>query len=329
MTLQELYKEVSQLGFEDSLGDDGNSRFIYATNRALIEVNSLRPRSRRAEILHRVPANLLFSDPKVIEKTDIMTFTARGAKSFYFEVLGKGTFTVGIKKQVKDSEGKIKEEIIVTNQGAFDTTDTIKFDFKKGFIRYDEAFIDRLMKTNKENEYPRYTGDVVIIFDGDYDYTIRNLAMYDKVYSDKESAIIPYGTEIGYNLKDYDEDFESVSMPPIDASGNYLHEGYRIEDSTVYLPANNPGVYTINYLHKVNLIPSDADVSPASSDIVEIDLDDDLASLLPNLIASYVWLDDETEKSQYYYNLYMQRAERIRSEARYLNPIKFTSVNGW
>jgi hypothetical protein len=327
MTLQELYKEVSQLGFEDSLGDDGNSRFIYATNRALIEVNSLRPRSRRAEILHRVPANLLFSDPKVIEKTETMIFTARGAKSFSFEVLGKGSFTVGIKREDKNTEGKVEEDTIEIKKGEFD--DAFKFVSHKGFIRHNEAFIDKLMKSNKKDEYPRYTGDVEIIFDGDYDYTIRNLAMYDKVYSDDESTIVPYGTEIGYNLKDFTDDFETVSSPPIDERGNYLHEDYRIEGATVYLPANKPGVYTINYLHKVRLIPNGSDVSGASGTPIEIDLEDDLASLLPNLIASYVWLDDETDKSQYYYNLYLQRAERIRSEARDLNPIEFTSVNGW
>jgi hypothetical protein len=153
--------------------------------------------------------------------------------------------------------------------------------------------------------------------------------MYGKVYSDDESTIVPYGTEIGYNLKDFTDDFESVTLHPIDESGNYLHEGYRIEGATVYLPSNNQGIYTIDYLHKVTLVPLDADVSGASGTPIEIDLEDDLASLLPNLIASYVWLDDETDKSQYYYNLYLQSAERIRSAARNLNPIEFTSVNGW
>ena len=61
MTLHDLYKSVSQLGFEDTLGEDGTSRFIYATNRALSEINALRPRRRSVTINHRVPTNLLFS----------------------------------------------------------------------------------------------------------------------------------------------------------------------------------------------------------------------------------------------------------------------------
>ena len=59
MNLQDLYKSVSQLGFEDSLGDDSTERFIYSANRALIEVDSLRPRRRSIDINHRVPENLL------------------------------------------------------------------------------------------------------------------------------------------------------------------------------------------------------------------------------------------------------------------------------
>ena len=77
------------------------------------------------------------------------------------------------------------------------------------------------------------------------------------------------------------------------------------------------------------MIPLDADISAASTSETIIDLDDDLAALLPNLIAAYVWLDDETEKSQYYYSLYLKRAEQIKKEAVNLNPVEFETVNGW
>lgn len=329
MTLQELYKEVSQLGFEDSLGDDSTGRFIYAANRALIEIDSLRPRRKRVDIAHRVPANLLSSAPAVFEKVEAISFSAVGAKSFYFEVWGKGAFNVGIKRLVQDSDGKIEEELVNVSRSDL-TFDTIKFDPRKGFIRYNEAFIDKLLEGNKEGEYPYYTGEVIITFEGDYAYTVRNLAMYDKVYSDKEADIVPYGAAVGYNVKELvGDDFEKFATPPIDSNGYHLTDGYRIEDSTIYLPADKTGVYTINYLHKVKAIPLDADVSAGSTKTVTIDLEDDLAALLPNLIAAYVWLDDEADKSQYYYNLYLQRAEQIKYNTRNLNPVEFKSVNGW
>ena len=335
MTAQELYKEVAQLGFEDSLGDDGTSRFIYAVNRALIEVNSLRPTHKRTVINHRVPNNLLFSEPTVIEKSDTLTFSAMAAKSFYFEVQGEGRYTVGLKHVVKsvDEEGKTTlTETLYKDNGegeevTFGEDNTKKFVTVKGFIKYNGAFIDKLMENNTEDSY--YTGEAVIIFEGEYDYTIRNLAMYDKVYSSSINDIVPYGKSVGYTVSELVDDFEKFATPPIAPNGQHLYKDYYVENDTIYLPENNAGVYEINYLHKVALIPLDTDISAASTSETPIDLADDLAALLPNLIAAYVWLDDETEKSQYYLNLYLQRAEQIKREARSLNPVVFESVNGW
>jgi len=51
MTISELYKQVAQLGFEDSLEDD--DRFYYAANRALLQVNKIRPAISRYLINHK------------------------------------------------------------------------------------------------------------------------------------------------------------------------------------------------------------------------------------------------------------------------------------
>ena len=314
MTIRDLYKAVSQLGFEDSLGDDGTERFIYATNRALIEINALRPRRKRVDINHRVPKNLLFSEPKQIEKTETLTFTALKAKSFYFEVSGEGSFYVGLKK----TDGSVVGD--TTSYVAFNSKTFIS---QRGFIKYNEAFIDSLMNS------PEYTGEAVIIFDGDYNYSIRNLAMYGEVYSSNANDIMPYGYKVGYDITDLVSDFEKFDSPPIDFHGNHLYEDYSIEDNILYLPVNKQGTYTINYLHKVEEIPMSADVSASATTVVNIDLEDDLASLLPNLVAAYVWLDDEAEKAQYYYSLYLARAEQVKRNTRNYNPVEFESVYGW
>lgn len=328
MTLHNLYKAVSQLGFEESLGDDSTSRFIYATNRALLEVNALRPRRKHVDINHRVPKNLLFSEPCVIEKDQTLTFKAQGAKSFYFEVCGEGSFSVGLER-ITVTDGKNGEKIKTTET----VTDNLPtglspfncstFQAKKGFITFGGAFVDSLMKTNTKTVY--YTGNVVLMFTGNYDYTIRNLAMYDRVYSSHVDDIVPYGKDVAYDVSSFVNDFDKFYTHPIDINNKHLNEGFSIENSTVYLPTNKSGIYTINYLHKVTLIDNQAEVTSST----EIDLEDDLAALLPNLIAAYVWLDDEAEKSQYYYNLYMQRAEQIKRETVNLNPVAFESVYGW
>lgn len=339
MTLLDLYDAVSQLGFEDSLGDDAGGRFIYATNRALIEVDSIRPRRKRVDINHRVPKNLLFDKPKTIEKTDTLVFTAQGAKSFYFEVDGIGEYSIRMVKVVEkaDEDGNKKEAIdydYVVEDAPFydDLRPSYTFKSVKGFIKKGEAFIDKILKDQdediKENEgkkiYPFYTGEIEIVFEGEYDYTIRNLAMYDRVYTSSEDDIVPYSKTVGYKMSDYVNDFAKFDTPPLDSNGAHLYEGYSIDGDTINLPLDNQGVYTINYLHKV-------DTFGVLEDIKEqpIDLDEDLAALLPNLIAAYVWLDDEPDKSQYYYNLYLARADQIKRTSNNLNPIEFKSVYGW
>lgn len=313
MTLQDLYQAVSQLGFEDSLGDDSAKRFLYATNRALIEVNSLRPRRKHVDVNHRVPKNLLFSEPKYIEKTETLTFTAQNAKSFYFEVCGTGSFKLGLKKK----DGTIDYPV----SAAKDFTSK-SFISHKGIISYDDA--------------QNFTGEAILLFEGDCAYTIRNIAMYDVVYSSNADDIIPYGSKVKYNIsemvRDPDtnvSDFEKFDTPPVDFNGNQLYEGYDIENTDIYLPIDRQGIYTINYLHKVEAIDMNADFSASNQTPINIDLEEDLAALLPNLIAAYVWLDDEADKSQYYYNLYLQRAEQIKKNTRNMNPVKFESVYGW
>jgi hypothetical protein len=173
-----------------------------------------------------------------------------------------------------------------------------------------------------------YPGEVEITFSGDYAYTIRNFAMYDKVYSNKASDIINYSKKVGYSIPKIVTDFGRFDSPPVDNNGYGLFKDYTIENDTVYLPINAPGIYTVNYLHKVELISANTNISGQGSGIL-IDLEEDLAALLPNLIAAYVWLDDEPEKSQYYYNLYLQRADQIKKDAIDLNPVEFKSVYGW
>ena len=339
MTLVDLYDSVSQLGFEDTLGDDAGSRFIYATNRALIEVDSIRPRRKRVDINHRVPKNLLFDKPKTIEKTDTLVFTAQGAKSFYFEVDNTGEYTVRMVKVVEetDEDGNKKEVIAydyVVDRVPFydDLRPSYTFKSVKGFIKYDGAFIDKILKDQdediKENGgkklYPFYTGEIEIVFEGEYDYTIRNLAMYDRVYSPNEADIVPYTKTVKYKMSDYATDFARFDTPPLDSNGAHLFEGYSIDGDTINLPIDNQGVYTINYLHKVDTFGVLEDIGEQP-----IDLDEDLAALLPNLIAAYVWLDDEPDKSQYYYNLYLARADQIKRQSNDLNPIEFKSVYGW
>ena len=99
MRVSELYKQVAQLGFEDSLEDD--SRFYYAANRALLQVSALRPAVSAYVINHKPMVNLVKPDTfSPIERYDDLSFEATDAKAFYFEADGNGILLV----EMYDSE---------------------------------------------------------------------------------------------------------------------------------------------------------------------------------------------------------------------------------
>ena len=317
MKLQDLYNSVSQLGFEDTLGDDGESRFIYATNRALSEINTLRPRRKSVTINHIVPTNLLESFPKQIEKQGKITLSANNAKSFYFEVCGKGSYAVYMRTK-KTLAGITQIVDIEAKSGNFDFR---TFTAIKGTIKHEGAFV-----TNAAEPNSVFTGEILLEFDGVYDYTIRNVALYDRVFSDNESDIIPYSEKVPYCMANIVDDFERFDSSPLEVSSEkYLNDNFSILNSdTILLPLDKPGAYKINYIHKVTLFNrSGIDYN------ADIDLDEDLAQLMPNLVAAYVWLDDEAEKAQYYMSIYNQRAASIQNESKDLTPVLFQSVYGW
>ena len=67
----------------------------------------------------------------------------------------------------------------------------------------------------------------------------------------------------------------------------------------------------------------------AEDDMTEIDLDPELCSLLPILMASYLWLEDEPSMAQYYLALYRERAADIERRGDDLSSVTVKSTNGW
>ncbi len=61
----------------------------------------------------------------------------------------------------------------------------------------------------------------------------------------------------------------------------------------------------------------------------EIDLDEDICQILPLLVASYVWLEDETEKAVSYKNLFFAEAREIESFAKRRGSALYASDEGW
>ena len=126
MRVDELYRQVAQLGFEDSLEED--SRFYYAANRALLQVNLLRPAVSSCVVNHQPLTNIIDrSTFAVMQVTEPISFEATDVKSYYFEADGNGELVI-------EQYGGAEWQPI----GLVDITSEAGFKAYKGFIKADE-----------------------------------------------------------------------------------------------------------------------------------------------------------------------------------------------
>lgn len=304
MKVSELYKAVAQLGFEDSLESD--ERFIYAANRALLQVSALRPATGVCTINHRVLDNMICEDTlSPVAKTDVLIFEAQDVRAYYFEADGNGTAHIEL-FDAEEETWKLIGDVSLDSNGAYKAY--------RGFIRRDGNFVE---------------GYIRLKFTGEYLYSVKNVAMYRYVYSNLEKDIPEYGAFARYDISALVDDFLSLASPPIQeaSSRTYLNQGYDVENGRVLLfPKSESGVYQVIYNRKPTPISVDTEAIDNEDDI---DLDEELCALLPVLIASYIWMDDEPEKAEYYLMLYRERAADIERRIISTKPVNIKSVNGW
>ena len=92
MKINELYSAVAKLGFESSLEDI--SAFYSAANRAMLQINALRPLTAILEIFERIPGNFAaVGNFDVLEHAggEELIVEAKGpVKAYYFGDLSQG-----------------------------------------------------------------------------------------------------------------------------------------------------------------------------------------------------------------------------------------------
>ncbi|MBQ1244146.1 MAG: hypothetical protein IIX94_00190 [Clostridia bacterium] len=123
--------------------------------------------------------------------------------------------------------------------------------------------------------------------------------------SDGETEII--NGELFYAYDIAREDFLCFSPVSVSKDGKCLILGkdfHKRGKSRLFFRASDEGIFRIHYYQKLRKIDLENEGD-------EVDLDEDICQILPLLIASYVWLDDEEEKSALYRNLFFREAEGI------------------
>ena len=163
-------------------------------------------------------------------------------------------------------------------------------------------------------------GDATITFIGDYYFTVSNLAVFDDLLSNKPLDIPEYNPYRELNPKDYCDDFRAFSSHPCDKFGNPI-DSVTLLDGRICAPFDYRGEMYLTYYRTPKEINA---TDPNAS----IDISEECAPMLPLLTASFLWLDDDAAKAQYYMTLYR---DMVANTKRYSTNKIDTAyrVNGW
>lgn len=232
MTLNELKKEVLSLMFESDF--DSHEAFVFATNRALAEIHSERPRT---EVLTLRKKRIIPNE--YFEKT-----THEGGKNLMFNLSGVAvSFTVAGTGRVLFADGVFREEI------NFSGTNTL---IKRKLI----------------------TGNVFLWFFGDFDYDIYNLASFATLSGDKTDDIPLYEPYIKYDMSKIAPLFLSFSDTVRDSAGkeipNLKTEGSLIFVPAEYEGDINISYVRLPKRIAIGELDTEIDVPPDSAHLVAL-----------------------------------------------------------
>lgn len=161
-------------------------------------------------------------------------------------------------------------------------------------------------------------GRATIRFEGEVDYTVTSLASFDGGHAIDLSDVCEYGEQREIRLCERIGDFGApAGMPVVLGKGGVGDVTIRAD--RLYVPFTFNGEIGIEYYPTP--IPPKKDGSP-------LDLPSGTEQLFPLLVSSFIWLDDDEGKAQYYMALYRDGVNRLlritpsRKDGKY-------RTNGW
>jgi hypothetical protein len=165
-----------------------------------------------------------------------------------------------------------------------------------------------------------FYGNASVTFLGDYYFTVNNLAVFDDVVSNRLTEIPEYTPFKEIRPEDYCTDFRAFSSHPRDNTGKIV-DSVRLIDGKIIVPYNYRKDLYLTYYRS----PKRLD---ASSMDAEIDISEECLPMLPLLTASFMWLDDDTAKAQYYMTLYRDMVANVKRYSTNKIDTEYR-VNGW
>lgn len=162
-------------------------------------------------------------------------------------------------------------------------------------------------------------GSGTITFKGDYYFSVSNLAVFDDLISDSAADIPEYTPYKELCPEDYCDDFRSFIGYPTDKNGVAV-KSVKLIDGRIRAPFDFRGELYLTYCRVPRAI--------TKQDLTPIDVSEECAPMLPLLTASFLWLDDDAAKAQYYMSLYRDLIANVRRYS--INKVDTAySGNGW
>lgn len=250
---------------------------IPAANRGLFDLSTAGKYIVK-EFCINIPenTNLLSGTQKTMQhiNTDI-GYEAKCAKAYYFETTGPAKVDIYL------DENLVQSKEIEAHSA---------FEVMKGIIPNTEE------KTAK------------IVFSGDYPYQFRNVALYNITFQSEED-VWDASPIRRIDLRDVLQDFYKLVTTDVvfEKDGEYLKfKDYDWEgDSTLILDGLKQGNYKIHYFAYPKEITSQTE------DDYELELDPEVAALLPVYIAAELYEDDDSSMAYYIREQYEAAKQRL------------------
>ena len=266
--LQKMFAADGDQIVADESTKDYLAGMPYAANEGLDRLATAGKFIVKSLNLAHLPAKNLLQDNSISDGNS--SFSADNGHSYYFQYSGIGNAII--------SGGDMEVTVVLDSYGTF---------------------------TEYKGNYPNSAnGKVTITFVSSYPSKTKNVAIYAETFPTiNDVDMVPeYGRYVKYDLKELAPSFYSLFGNSLvyegENSTTYLNttDYYKESDHILVLPKDKPGMYTVYY----NAYPGH--VSGETDDDYVMELDPEVAVLLPLYIASQLCKDDDNGIATTYRN---------------------------
>ena len=224
---------------------------------------------------------------------------------------------------------KIPASRIESHRHIGSTNDIFEFNAKaysfktsgEGVYTVTDALGSKTVTFTESESYHRgfVHGEGQLEFSGEYSHGVYDLCFFDEIFGEGVDKIPVFDQMCEYRVSELVPHFLSAAGEPKDSDGKVI-DGAVMLGGVLKLPYRFDGKASIVYKRSAE---------PIKESSAEIILPDGCEHLLPLLTASYVWLDDDPEKAQYYLSLYREGMSSLKYYHRERVAAGYRNVTGW